>query len=146
MLPAVARDLEAHYRKGTGEPSLFGEDQGVPVEGITPEKLLGKQLTAQVKSGQAARPAKLKQAQPRDLFDEEGPDQGGLFSRRLPDRQAETESLLAEHDALKNHEGRGPAPSEAATRNYHASATATTNYRSSIKPSSAPHNATHRAT
>jgi hypothetical protein len=43
------------------------------------EKLLGDQLTAQLKSGGAAKPAKLKPAKNRGLFDEPGPEQEGLF-------------------------------------------------------------------
>jgi len=42
-------------------------------------KLLHDQLTAQIKSGLPAKPAKLKPTQNRGLFDEEQPEQGGLF-------------------------------------------------------------------
>jgi 2'-5' RNA ligase len=43
------------------------------------DRLLGDRLTAQMKSGMAARPAKLKPAETRDLFADDEPDQGGLF-------------------------------------------------------------------
>jgi len=46
-------------------------------------RLLHDQLTAQIRSGMAAKPGKLKPAKTRDLFAEEGPEQGGLFARRL---------------------------------------------------------------
>jgi hypothetical protein len=42
------------------------------------KKLLGERLTAQFHSGQAVRPAGLKPAQQRGMFEEEGPEQGGL--------------------------------------------------------------------
>ena len=45
-------------------------------------QLLGDQLTAQLKSGLGAKPTKLKSAQNRNLFEGEGPEQGGLFARR----------------------------------------------------------------
>ena len=46
------------------------------------DKLLGDQLTAQFKSGLAMRPAKIKPKKAGNLFEDEGPEQGGLFSRR----------------------------------------------------------------
>ena len=45
------------------------------------DQLLHDQLTAQLKSGGPARPAKLKPAENRGLFEEEQPEQEGLFSR-----------------------------------------------------------------
>jgi hypothetical protein len=52
------------------------------------DKLLGDQLTAQIKSGMAARPSKLKKpkAETRSLFeqDEDEPEQTSLFSRAIP--------------------------------------------------------------
>jgi hypothetical protein len=41
--------------------------------------LEGERLTAQLKSGMAAKPTKLKPAQNRGLFEEGGPEQEGLF-------------------------------------------------------------------
>jgi len=73
------------------------------------DKLLGEQLTAQMKSGGAFKESKLKPAETRSLFDD-GPEQDSLFSKRiggpayragLPDSQ-----LLAE--AKVQHSTAGP--------------------------------------
>ena len=58
-------------------------EPGQTIPGTTPAKLLGEQLTAQLKSGMAARPSKLKPSTGnRGLFEEERPEQGALFARR----------------------------------------------------------------
>jgi len=70
------------------EPGLFDADTERQSQVDTKrgeDKLLGDQLTAQIKSGLAAKPTKLKPAENRGLFEEERPEQGGLFdSFRLP--------------------------------------------------------------
>ena len=54
------------------------------------DKLLGDQLTAQFKSGLPMRPAKIKPKKAGNLFEDQGPEQGGLFSRRYePDEIGE---------------------------------------------------------
>lgn len=60
------------------------------------DKLLGDQLTAQIKSGMAARPAKLKPAKNRSLFEDEGPEQGGLFSRAIPGFYSQLERVIGD--------------------------------------------------
>jgi hypothetical protein len=64
------RTLHLFFPDGEEESELAGK-RGA-------EKLLGDQLTAQVRSGMAAKPTKLKPAENRGLFDEEGPEQRGF--------------------------------------------------------------------
>jgi hypothetical protein len=45
-------------------------------------QILHDRLTAQLASGMPARPTKLKPAENRGLFEQEDPEQGGLFSRK----------------------------------------------------------------
>ncbi|HLI85767.1 MAG TPA: hypothetical protein VKV17_17770 [Bryobacteraceae bacterium] len=45
------------------------------------DRLLGDQLAAQLKSGLAAKPTKLKPAQNRGLFSDAGPEPGDLFGQ-----------------------------------------------------------------
>lgn len=68
--------------KPGAEPSLFdtAEEAQAKLDAQKHEdKLLGDQLTAQLKSGMAAKPSKLKPIKQRGLFEEEGPEQEGLF-------------------------------------------------------------------
>ena len=71
-------------RRPVPQQQLFTPGEpGQTIPGTTPAKLLGEQLTAQLKSGMAARPSKLKPSTGnRGLFDEERPEQGALFARR----------------------------------------------------------------
>jgi GNAT superfamily N-acetyltransferase len=81
----------AHGREGSDEGpelsrppsrnlSLFGnEDHNAEAERLAAERLTGARLTAQLKSGGAVKPSKLKPAENRGLFDEEKPESGDLF-------------------------------------------------------------------
>ena len=65
-----------------GQANLFGSDaerQSQVDAQRGADKLTHDQLTAQLKSGGPVKPTKLKPAETRGLFDEEGPEQGSLF-------------------------------------------------------------------
>jgi hypothetical protein len=65
------------------EGSLFGpeaERQSQVDNQHGENRLLHDQLTAQINSGLAKGPSKLKPAKNRSLFDEDGPEQGALFN------------------------------------------------------------------
>ena len=70
-----------------GDQPLFSpeeEDASRAANQSHKDKVLGAQLTAELKSGMALKPAKLKpQSKPRDLFEEDNaPEQGCLFARK----------------------------------------------------------------
>jgi broad specificity phosphatase PhoE/2'-5' RNA ligase len=64
------------------------------------DKLLGQRLTAQLKSGMAAKPSKLKPKQTVNMFEDEGPTQDTLFSREVPGFYSQMERTL--EDKLPN--------------------------------------------
>jgi hypothetical protein len=76
-------------RKPPGAPDINQEsflspeeqDASKAVAKSGEDQLLGRQLTAQIASGLAAKPTKLKPAEQRGMFEDEGPEQDTLFSR-----------------------------------------------------------------
>ena len=73
---------------GSGQPGLFdsaAERQSQVDAQRDSDKLLGERLTAQFKSGLAAKPSKLKPVENRGLFEEARPETGNLFSNFFGD-------------------------------------------------------------
>jgi len=76
----------------TGQRGLFdagAERQSQVDSERDADKLLGERLTAQFKSGLAARPTNLKPAENRGLFEEQRPESGNLFSHFFGDERGE---------------------------------------------------------
>jgi hypothetical protein len=73
----TSKDLREASQESLVSPEAEAESKATDKSNA--EKLLGQQLTAQMRSGMAAKPTKLKPAQNRSLFDVDGPEQGGLF-------------------------------------------------------------------
>ncbi len=98
-------------------PGLFGDDaERTAREDAERDRaqLLHDQLTAQIASGGAARPAKLKPAENRGLFEEAQPESGNLFGGEKGAARLNVVSLglakLVERDIAPWKEGALCAP------------------------------------
>jgi hypothetical protein len=84
---ALKRDDKPHALAGAEQISLVSkEEEGASrkIAEKTAAQLEGERLTAQMKSGMPAKSAKLKPAQTRSLFDDEGPEQNSFFDSYRP--------------------------------------------------------------
>jgi hypothetical protein len=77
----IARSESDASRQGS-LVSSEAEDASRAITKSNEDKLLGAQLTAQIKSGLPAKDFKPKPAQSGNLFEEEGPEQNTLFQRK----------------------------------------------------------------
>jgi broad specificity phosphatase PhoE len=95
--PLLRKAYLAAKTRAQAQDDLFAERPAAPEPGgFTPEALLHDRLTAQMKSGGRVKASKLKAAQSRSLFDEEGPESGNLFAAEdLPRAERESLSLFA---------------------------------------------------
>lgn len=77
--PARAEEVTPPAEKQTSLVSAKDEAESRAIEQSSKDKLLGEQLTSQARSGLPSKPANLKPAETRGLFEEPRPETGSLF-------------------------------------------------------------------